>query len=295
MSSSSAPSKTLSFSEFQDEIEKNRGMDLALIPATEGAPCFYRFADPVGSHEPRSALIDLIQGVYAYFPDQARRILRSRIHYRGAFRPLESGMVKVAAKRVARHESLPELFREIGPRDQGFLEVPHLPTFSGHPSASRVREEIPHSEAALATEVRHRALHLEQSRQGRPLHQLDRPVAALLANSVGEILCETQNLNHSNKTFHAELLLAQKWWAENRVPFPDGARVVVSLKPCKMCAGALWQMAGTPEQLSVIYLEDDLGTFARDTILDSGSLERLRFCDEVVHRLVIQRRFSLGQ
>jgi len=290
----SLDSSIIGFTEFQDDIERNLHRDLALIPASGEIPCIYLFSNPPSSHEPHSALTWLIQAVYEQWPEQARRILRNRIHYKGIFRPLESGMLKVTAKRVAQHSSLPELFRELGVRTQGFrrMEVCSV-GLRGVESPVAVEElEVPRSEPSLVDWVRGQVSHLQEIRRGVPLHLTDRPVVAILVDSQGRVLSQAHNQNRSNKTLHAELQLAQNWWGMHRSPFPEGSRLYVSLKPCKMCAGAIWQMSKAPGSTEVIFLEDDPGSFARETILDEGSLERVRFCDESIHRLAIQRQIQ---
>jgi len=67
----------------------------------------------------------------------------------------------------------------------------------------------------------------------------------------------------------------------------------VTLKPCKMCAGLLWDATEDPLGLQVVYAEEDPGRSARETVLDAGSMARRRVArSEDEFRRVLQRRLS---
>ena len=53
--------------------------------------------------------------------------------------------------------------------------------------------------------------------------------------------------------------------------------IYASLKPCKMCAGLIWDAASDPALLRVRFLVDDPQRYARETVLDRGSEARRSF------------------
>jgi tRNA(Arg) A34 adenosine deaminase TadA len=74
---------------------------------------------------------------------------------------------------------------------------------------------------------------------------------------------------------HAELRLVHRWWHENRAPFPEGSTLYVTLEPCRMCAGAISQLA--PPGFKVFFRERELGPSARHPYFSSRQIP----CTEV--------------
>jgi tRNA(Arg) A34 adenosine deaminase TadA len=94
-------------------------------------------------------------------------------------------------------------------------------------------------------------------------------------------------------TSHAEVNLLELWAR----PLPAGSRVVSTLKPCRMCAGLVWDQAEDRRHVLVVYGEDDPGRGARATVLDADSAERRRFASgpaEASRVLQVSYRASVG-
>jgi deoxycytidylate deaminase len=173
--------------------------------------------------EPRSSLTQLVQGVWEADPGMARAILRRRILTTGEIGPLERGMVKTAAQRVARVEALAP--------EPGWLRVA--------PAARYEPPALDASERALPPMEIARRLAALSSRQGA-LRERDRPVGCVLVDAAGAPLAWAHNTNATNRTLHAELNLMQWWWARTGGPLPPGARLYTTLEPCRMCRGMLY-------------------------------------------------------
>ncbi len=69
------------------------------------------------------------------------------------------------------------------------------------------------------------------------------PVGALIVSNDGEILSQAHNLRESSldPTGHAELLAIKKAAKAINSWRLIGAKLYVTLEPCMMCAGAIWQ------------------------------------------------------
>jgi tRNA(Arg) A34 adenosine deaminase TadA len=236
------------------------------------------------AHEPFSAITRLIQGVWEQEPEHARAILRRRIFSSAPPTELCFGMVRVAAKRVSRSEP--------GPLTSGEREL------------SFVRRDLSQACAPLALEDTHRGVRLASDievmelarelarsvpREG-PRYGMDRPVGAVLVSEAGEVLAHAVNRNASNRTRHAELNLIQSLYASTGAGLPASSRLYVSLKPCKMFSGAIWESAEDVSSIQVIYGAPDPGPNGRSTVLDPGSFERQRAGrDLALRQLEIQR------
>lgn len=223
--------------------------------------------------EPSSSIFRLIQGIYAIAPDQARKILRNRIF--STENPTEFcfGAVKVSAKRLTA-----PIAPKPHPIPMGFeftkIDLPPSQTSSSVPhSLRKACSPSPISNADFLELAKQ--LTQEVPRTG-PRYTRDRAIAALLVSEKGEILASALNTNASNRTLHAELNLIQNYFENTKKPIPRGAKVFVTLKPCKMCAGAIWSCSEDPLSLQVYYSEFDSGRNARWTILDADSAERKR-------------------
>lgn len=244
----------------------------------EGRTYFSRHSRTPG--EPHSAITVLIQGIYDLDPEFARKILRKKIQHTGQATEMCRGMVKVAAKSLTRLQSQnPELDLHL-PEGDSVHEIiplsaptqPRLlhqepdlsPLFTS--SASRSPEAWLQRSAELATQVCLRAERFES----------DRPVAAILVSAEGIVLAAARNTNSRNRTLHAEVNLLQSYHERCKRPIPAGASLYVALKPCKMCAGMIWECAEDLNSLRVFYGQDDPGSMAKATVLDPHSHERTR-------------------
>lgn len=181
---------------------------------------------PVVPGAPHTSLTQLIQGIWETKPEQARAILRKRIHTTEELTPLAWGMVKTAAQRVSQVSAL-----AIGA--------------DWHPVSFTSRYEAPpltRDQAQLAPMALARDLAQLVHRED-VLHRSDRSVACVLAGRSGEILAWANNTNRDNRTLHAEVNLLQSWWEHARSPIPADATLYTTLEPCRMCLGMIHQVA----------------------------------------------------
>ena len=279
-------------------LEKARALASQLQVPPRSDLAFLVFEDTVyyalhsrKPHEPSSAILKLIQGIYELAPEIARILLRQKIYSTAATTELCHGAIKVAAKRVHAgltpsppSETLPVL-RWI---DAGSAELPTLRRPSFHPLSFWKQEEAPHSPADFLNLAK--TLVSQIPDQEGPLYRRNREVAALLVSKEGEILSWGINTNHSNRTFHAELNLVQDFFARTGKPIPAGAKIFITLKPCKMCAGAIWVATEDPFSLEVYFSEFDSGRNARWTVLDVGSEERKNLARNPRERQAVLQR-----
>lgn len=228
---------------------------------SEGAVCPEKLSTPV---------TQLIQGIYEQEPEMARKRVRSRIYASYELTPLCRAMVKVAAKRATGGST-----RD---RESSLLESPSLTgrriAFPFPPlnlPSSPDSESSPPPPTASHREWMSWACRLaEQTQRQSERYRSDRPVAALLVSSDGQLQGAALNTNASNRTRHAELNLLQGLLAQNPgARIAPGSRLYVTLKPCRMCAAAIIQNALAPALLQVIFDQDDPGPNARQTDLDS--------------------------
>ncbi len=218
-------------------------------------------------HEPFSAVVNLIQGVYESYPESARKMLRCRLFTTASLTPMCKGMIKVAAKRatdeVVAQPSGPELL----------LSMVEVRSTKKPKSLDRS-----HQEPTLDDQGWMRlAYSLIQSAPEKigPRFLRDRPVGAILVSPENKLLFASINDNASNKTCHAEVNLVQGFFRATGKPLPRNSRVYTTLKCCKMCAAMIWQGAVDPGAIQVFYGENDPGPFAQDTILSKEKIEVL--------------------
>lgn len=250
--------------------------DVAFV--TSGLITYYStYADarnPSDRH-PRSALVDLIQGIYARHPERALTILRHRIFLDHAPSEMDLGMLKVAARRLTAPITAADSTAEPG-APETLERIDGLPLSPG-PDVSGLAARLARGSSdddarylALARELAAAIPRTEPRRFDR-----DRSIAAILVSSDGAILAAGINEITTNRTFHAEVKAVQSYFARTRSALPPGTRVYSTLKPCRMCAGMIWHCAEDPKSLRVVYVEDDLGPSARGTVLDRAGIGEL--------------------
>jgi tRNA(Arg) A34 adenosine deaminase TadA len=241
--------------------------EVAFLRGPGGRIYFARCAP--GPREPRSAALDLIQGVWQARRDRAHALLRSRILSTGPVHGLDRAAVKVAAKKVA----------AVTPAEQG--DAPGAMAIDLGPAAARARALAREEGAVEAPDTRgwsaeDRAAWVLQAAAGLapsgPLKTRDRAVVAALFGPDGAALAAARNTSGDNRLLHAEVNLAQGWFHRTGRGLPDGAQLIVSLQCCRMCAAML---VGCAEgALDVVFCEADPGRFARFTALQRLGLER---------------------
>jgi hypothetical protein len=210
-----------------------------------------------------TAVTRLIEGVCAQFPKQSFAILRERIFSRQPLTPACEGMIRVVAKRAS---FLPEIEYveaflnasadgsriEVSPNEPLLFDIPNAPKFFG------AEKEV----AEFAITLR------SQSFQG----DIRKPVACVLISSSNEVLAYAWNTNEKNRAQHAELNLIRSLKTHGLHKIPASATLIVTLKPCAMCAAQIFTAAAeNSSTLKIIYLEDDLGPMAQNSVLVKGS------------------------
>jgi tRNA(Arg) A34 adenosine deaminase TadA len=235
---------------------------------------------------PTSAVVRLIQGIYATEPEKSRVLVRNRIYTTASLTMMDRGIIQVAAKR-ATDRILDEALLDVALGDQKNFEIPErkidlsetlngLSTaleYESHPhltpSAHLVPDVVRDDKAWMALAVR--LTHPTQvSRESRAaLFLSNRPVAAILVSKTGELLEWALNTNAVNKTLHAELNLVQSFYRKFKSNLPAGSKLFTTLKPCKMCAAMLFDAVEDMRNFEVVYGEDDPGPNARNTALEN--------------------------
>jgi tRNA(Arg) A34 adenosine deaminase TadA len=219
---------------------------------------------------PSSPVVKLIQFLFDRYVDQSFFILRNRIFSTAPLSPMCEGMVQLAAKRASggilakdHMQSLEHNWIEIGSSQEHFLKSQHLqniewraPTYifdalEAHYFLDDLIAQIP---------------------RGKILHDFNRPIAALICDRNGKLLNWSVNNNSKNKTLHAEILAVQRYFEVYGSKLPVGARIYISLKPCRMCAAMIAQMSEDPDYLEVVYFKDDPGPLAQNTVLDKSKV-----------------------
>jgi tRNA(Arg) A34 adenosine deaminase TadA len=230
---------------------------------------------------PSSPITDLLQGIFAEYGDHSFFILRNRIYTTRPLTAMCQGMLKLVGKRCQ------VLDFSQGPEDLSGLGAAPIAKLISDFRLRAVRasmtcfEDLPQS--ALANDLGH--LHFmnlarslaETARREKNQYQSDRAIAAILVSSQNEILSFGINRSFPDKTRHAEVSLVQSYYRRTGRLLPKGSRLYTTLEPCQMCAGMIWESLEDRMDFKVYFAEHDPGRRAKNTVLQTGSAERLRF------------------
>ncbi|MGK5089447.1 Bd3614 family nucleic acid deaminase [Bdellovibrionota bacterium FG-2] len=218
---------------------------------------------------PFSSIVNLIQGVYESYPENARRMLRHRLYTTATLTSMCRGMIKVAAKRAS-DEVVPQSHDLDA--SEALVKVQYDSSRQGMsvPFVPQANEFDDQAWMQLAF-----SLICKRPENSGPRFLLDRPVGALLVSAENRLLFIATNENASNKTSHAEVKLVQGYFRATGSPLPLGCRIYTTLKCCKMCAAMIWQSAKEPTSVRVYYGENDPGPYAQNTILSKEKVEFL--------------------
>lgn len=243
----------------------------------KGTVYFARYS--AGVVAPSSAVVKLLQGLFDRFVDHSFFILRQRIYTTAPLTEMCRGMVKVVAKRIT--EKVPAInhgdmalpqFVEVGDVDQIVMPVSCL-----NAENQRTTQEI--SDWLQSHPNRHLEKQLELAfglaklvPRGEVLHDYDRAIAAFLVDANGVLLAYGVNSNSRNKTLHAEVNLVQRYYRESGAKIPPGAVMYSTHKPCKMCAGMIYDWCEKPMHVKVFYAVVESGGLSRQTVLDRAGL-----------------------
>jgi len=201
----------------------------------------------------RTAVSNLIRGIWRVDPDRALGLLRNRIFTDHPLTPVCEGMIKVAGKRFqsltpaeweSRFSGFEGAHRLLGPshvgvNDHAFDPAPALP-------------------ADLLAQFRSMA-------RGIPA------VSALLLDPDGHPLLGSWSRTSEDRTAHAEVNLVAAWFQRHRGPAPRGSTLHVSLRPCAMCAAQILALSPEPGSLRVVFHEEDPGPASKNSCLVPGT------------------------
>jgi tRNA(Arg) A34 adenosine deaminase TadA len=253
--------------------------DLAFVEH-RGVIYFAHF--PQNFKAPSSAVVKLLQGLFDRFIDHSFFILRNRIYTTAVLGEMDKGMVKVVAKRITEavvpaetlSTDLAFEFREVIEAEKIFVSSEHLNAENKF-DLSVVKAIIADAEAQSPLQYLYATQNLaRQIPRGDVLHDYDRDIAAILVSAEGELLSYGLNSNSKNKTLHAEVNLIQRYFKDHHQALPAGAVLISTHKPCKMCAGMIYDACLEPQGLQVYYGVEEEGGLSRTTVLDRLKMNR---------------------
>ncbi|WP_413582798.1 Bd3614 family nucleic acid deaminase [Bdellovibrio sp. HCB288] len=231
---------------------------------------------------PSSAVVKLLQGLFDRHIDHSFFILRQRIYTTAPITEMCRGMVKVVAKRIT-DLILPEAdpdfsetleFHEIDSSERTLSSVNQL-SQQNQISLVDLCATLPGNTLNTDAKRLESAFKLSQIvPRGKVLHDFDRGIAAILISAQGEILSFGINSNSKNKTLHAEVNMVQRYFRETGRKLPAGSVVYSTHKPCKMCAGMIYNWSESTEQLKVIYGIEESGGMSNHTVLDQFGINQ---------------------
>ena len=207
----------------------------------------------------RSAVTELIQGIWEEYPHCARTLVRERIHANYSLTPICMGMTKVAAKRIS---ILPE-------GDFQQLKHNHFAN-SLQMTRKRVRN------FRLDKEIQSPFL-LGQKQVQDYLNALTSrasgttPVGAILVDQDHHLIAHAWSESEHNKTAHAELNLVQDLHERLGKTIKPGSTLYISLRPCAMCSAQILALCEDLSQVKIRFLNEDPGPASKNSVLYRGS------------------------
>lgn len=231
----------------------------------------YWTVDRPEPYRPSSAIVKLIQFLFEKHVDHSFFILRHRLFTTAAITAMETGMVKLAAKRISGdirprdHQLSLNSYEWIQVGDQNwYLQSEHTENIQASPQKIKNEEDALQVLKEMESQVS----------RGEVLHDYNRPIAVIITDDDGQILSSSVNSNFKNKTLHAEVRAAQDYFHKHQKPIPKGAKVYVSLKPCQMCAAMLAQLSEDPKSMQIYFYQDDPGPRAKNTVFDQLGIQK---------------------
>lgn len=239
------------------------GFDLAFVIHRQK---IYAAYCPKNFEGPSSAIIKLIQGLFDVHQDQSFFILRNRLYTTDALKARCQGMIKIIAKKGT--GEVQSIDHSLPVTEEIFLigdERPFAQVTLRTPENNLPLEQIAFLKSKEDLEWVRKVAALNP--RGEVLHDYDRDIACVLVDKSGDILGYGLNCNSKNKTLHAEVNLVQRLFHETGKKIPAGSVLLTTRKPCKMCAGMLYDWSEDPRTLSVHFAEEDRSS--QQTVLDA--------------------------
>lgn len=251
------------------ELEAQFGPDYDYAWVThQGILYFTKY--PKGLAGPSTAVVKLIQHLFDDYVDQSFFILRNRIFTTAKLTSMCEGMVQLAAKRATGE------IRPFNAQQSTVIPMKEVGLLSGHIFRTKHSVQVPWKAPFLVNDGIEAHFYLDnlisKIPRGEVLHDYNRPIAAMICSAEGKVLSWAVNNNSKNKTLHAEVAAIQKFHETFNTKLPAGAIIYSSMKPCRMCAGMIVEMAEDPNQIKVIYFQDDPGPLAQNTELEKRKL-----------------------
>lgn len=232
---------------------------------THKGQTYFSRSPQIDVHSPTSPTIKLLQGIFDLHKDLSFFILRNRIYLNYTPLPRDLGMLKLIAKR----------FSAVSP-DQApnFSEAHEIGSLSEDFFAVRAeRVTLSWQEEVLSESTQQRAYLLkleEQIPQGEVKHDFPRKIAAIALDENSKVFATAAHSGWINKTLHAEVCLIQDLHKRGFRILPAKAKLILSMKPCAMCAGMIFDFLPKNFSGEIIYLREDPGPMARATALDGN-------------------------
>ncbi len=207
-------------------------------------------------------VLELVEGVWHAHPDQAHKLLRTRIHTTRSACELDHAIVQLCSRKLC---------ADVRTDRPGPASLP-VNDVTMAAQASRAHHAAL-SAVAPPTDPDRLAAFVTTLAEHGPLATRARRVVAVLFDADGCLLDAARNTHGTHRLHHAEVNLVQRWQAHHGPTLPEGCRVLVSLQCCRMCAALLVAVA-PPSGLDVVYLEPETGRFGRHTALQVRGWER---------------------
>lgn len=194
---------------------------------------------------PFTPVTELIDYVYATYPENALSLLRNPFITNYELPPICKETLKVCAKRVC-----------IDPLFQPEREIQLV---SNHKTIST--EFLRFIGQAYTLQD---SLNLLKNLSQTSRNEEGFPIYSLALSQENIILAFQKNLNFKSKTHHAETLVCREYYLKHRKPLPKGTRIVTTLQPCRMCAAHILELSEEPK---VYFLEKDTGPYSKNTLV----------------------------
>jgi len=200
---------------------------------------------------------EILEYIWFSEPSLARTITRNRIHTRLRLSPLCHGMLKVVGKRYSLldDQEFSRLF------ESSKLGLDLILT-----SISNDFWKFPFNDAEQELNIESAmniAIKLADQSPNR--------IGAILLDQDFKMVSWGWNDHFKNRVLHAELMMVKNYCSKFNKLIPVNHTLVTTLFPCAMCAGYLNGNSEDFSSLNIIYLENDPGPFAQNSILIPGS------------------------
>lgn len=215
---------------------------------------FAQAANPAVSPLEDTPVTRLIETIWDHHRDHAFHLLRCRIFTNYPLTLRCRGAVQLAAKRVT-VLSPAEYQSRFAPIESDVELPPPSAAFS-----------------AFAPPVGSDPVTLVEWMNAFQFQTSDRPILASLVDNEGRAIMAATNSSSSNRLRHAEVNLVRSYVQKHGRKIPEGYSIWVSLKPCRMCSGFIYELSEDGPTMNVHFIKDDPGPMARHSPLTNLKL-----------------------